>query len=152
MIPADDLAEMGLTAGQDVFVAYIADDGLANRYHEFTVSSVSLSELDTTQQIAIPQQLLEQAGIDSNAEVQITCMDGAIIITGDTPLTSLNIFPVNWILKKEEEQAMAASKNMIALEINGLHVHLTFAPFPADDTVATVRAILKNSYVRTLQA
>lgn len=56
-------------------------------YHEFTVSSVSLSELDTTQQIAIPQQLLEQAGIDSNAEVQIACMDGAIIITGDTPLT-----------------------------------------------------------------
>lgn len=66
-------------------------------------------------------------------------------------MTSLNIFPVNWILKKEEEQAMAASKNMIALEINGLHVHLTFAPFPADDTVATVRTILKNSYVRTLQ-
>lgn len=47
---------------------------------------------------------------------------------------------------------MAASKNMIALEINGLHVHLTFALFPADDTVATVRAILKNSYIRTLQA
>lgn len=87
VIPADDLTEMGLTAGQDVFVAYITDDGLANRYHEFTVSSVSLSELDTTQQIAIPQQLLEQAGIDSNAEVQITCMDGSIIITGDTPLT-----------------------------------------------------------------
>ena len=88
VIPADDLTEMGLTAGQDEFVAYITDDDLANRYHEFTVSSVSLSELDTTQQIAIPQQLLEQAGIDSNAEVQIACMDGAIIITGDTPLTA----------------------------------------------------------------
>lgn len=37
--------------------------------------------------LQIPQQLLEQAGIDSNAEVQIACMDGAIIITGDTPLT-----------------------------------------------------------------
>lgn len=46
---------------------------------------------------------------------------------------------------------MAASKNMIAPEINGLHVHLTFAPFPADDTVVAVRAILENSYVRTLQ-
>ena len=39
---------------------------------------------------------------------------------------------------------MAASKNMIALEINGLHVYLAFAPFPADDTVATVRTILKK--------
>lgn len=63
-------------------------NGNFNRaYHELTVSSVSLSELDTTQQIAIPQQLLEQAGINSNAEVQIACIDGAIIITGDTPLT-----------------------------------------------------------------
>lgn len=58
---------------------------------------------------------------------------------------------MNRIVKKEG-QAMAASKNMIELEVNGLHVHLTFTPFPADDTVAAVRAILKNSYVRTLQA
>ena len=87
VIPADDLTQLGLTAGPDVFVAYLTDYDLANRYHEFTVSSVSLSELDTTQQIAIPQQLLGQAGIDSNAEVQIACIDGAIIITGDTPLT-----------------------------------------------------------------
>jgi hypothetical protein len=54
-------------------------------------------------------------------------------------------------LTTEDYTDMAASKNMIALEINGLHVHLTFTPFPADDTVAAVRAILKNSYVRTLQ-
>ena len=47
---------------------------------------------------------------------------------------------------------MESSKNMIALEVNGLHVHLTFTPFPADDTVAAVRALLKTSYVRTLQA
>lgn len=47
---------------------------------------------------------------------------------------------------------MAVSENMIELEVNGLHVHLTFTPFPADDTVAAVRAILKNSYVRTLQS
>ena len=53
--------------------------------------------------------------------------------------------------EEDKRLGMAASKNMIALEINGLHVHLTFTPFPADDTVAAVRAILKNSYVRTLQ-
>ena len=53
---------------------------------------------------------------------------------------------------EKKRRGMAASKNMIELEVNGLHVHLTFTPFPADDTVAAVRAILKNSYVRTLQA
>lgn len=87
MIPADDLTEMGLTAGRTCL---------------WRISPMMVSQTDTTssqfhrylflnwippQQIAIPQQLLEQAGIDSNAEVQIACMDGAIIITGDTPLT-----------------------------------------------------------------
>ena len=43
--------------------------------------------LKVAESTTIPQQLLEQAGIDSNAEVQIACIDGAIIITGDTPLT-----------------------------------------------------------------
>lgn len=78
---------MGLLAGQSVYVAYIAEHDLTNRYSEFLVSGTSFAELDTSEHIAIPQQLLGQAGIDSNAEVQIACIDGAIIITGDTPLT-----------------------------------------------------------------
>lgn len=47
---------------------------------------------------------------------------------------------------------MAATKNAMTLEVNGLHVHLTFVPFPDSDTAETIRAILKNSYIRTLQA
>ena len=47
---------------------------------------------------------------------------------------------------------MAATKNSMTLEVNGLHVHLTFVPFPDNDTADAIRAILKNSYIRTLQA
>ncbi len=47
---------------------------------------------------------------------------------------------------------MAATKNTMTLEVNGLHVHLTFVPFPDNDTAEAIRAILKNSYIRTLQA
>ena len=87
MIPATDLAEMGLSPGQNVFVAYIADDDLANQYSEFTVSSVSLSEMDCSQRIAVPQPLLEEAGIDPDGEVQVICVEGAIIIAEDSALT-----------------------------------------------------------------
>lgn len=86
MIPAADLTEMGLSPGQNVFVAYIADDDFANQYSEFTVSSVSLSEMDCSQRIAVPQPLLEEAGIDPDGEVQVICAEGAIIIAEDSTL------------------------------------------------------------------
>ena len=47
---------------------------------------------------------------------------------------------------------MAATKKSMTLEVNGIHVHLTFTPFPDSDTAEAIRAILKNSYIRTLQA
>lgn len=91
VIPASDLSEMGLIAGQSVFVAYIADGGLINQYQEFVVSATTLSELGVSQQITIPQLLLEQANIGPEAEVQVTCMEGAIIITGDTALSEIEL-------------------------------------------------------------
>lgn len=91
VIPASDLSEMGLIAGQTVFVAYITDGSLINQYQEFVVSATTLSELGVSQQITIPQLLLEQANIGPEAEVQVTCMEGAIIITGDTALSEIEL-------------------------------------------------------------
>lgn len=92
MIPADDLAEMGLTAGQKVVVAYIADDGMVNRYEEFAISAVSLSELNDVQQISIPNALLQEAGIDPDCELQITCIEGAVIIAEDTSMNEEELY------------------------------------------------------------
>lgn len=47
---------------------------------------------------------------------------------------------------------MTTSENTMTLEINGLHVILTFTPAPAEETATAVRTILQNSYVRTLGA
>lgn len=91
IIPTGDLSEMGLTARQTVFVAYIADGELINQCQEFVVSATTLSELGVSQQITIPQLLLEQANIGPEAEVQVTCMEGAIIITGDTALSEIEL-------------------------------------------------------------
>lgn len=45
---------------------------------------------------------------------------------------------------------MTSSENTMTLEINGLHVILTFTPTPAAEAAAIVRTILQNSYVRAL--
>ena len=82
---------MGLIAGQTVFVAYITDGGLINQYQEFVVSATTVSALGVSPQIIIPQLLLERANIGPEAEVQVTCMEGAIIITGDTALSEIEL-------------------------------------------------------------
>lgn len=56
------------------------------------------------------------------------------------------------MIPQKEEQEMTTSENTMILEINGLHVILSFAPAPVEETVGTIRTILQNSYVRTLGA
>ena len=56
------------------------------------------------------------------------------------------------MMPQKEEQEMTTSENIMTLEINGLHVILTFTPAPVEETVGTIRTILQNSYVRTLGA
>ena len=63
IIPTGDMSEMGLTARQTVFVAYLAYGGLIKQYQDFVVSATTLSELGVSQQITIPQLLLEHANI-----------------------------------------------------------------------------------------
>ena len=43
------------------------------------------------------------------------------------------------------------NKDSMTLEINGLHVRLTFTPLPASDTLEAIQMILKNSYIRALR-
>lgn len=81
-----------MTAGQKVVVAYIADDGMVNRYEEFAISAVSLSELNDVQQISIPNALLQEAGIDPDCELQITCIEGAVIIAEDTSMNKEELY------------------------------------------------------------
>lgn len=78
---------MELAAGQEVFIAYITENDLLNKYSEFLVSGTPLSCGDTSAHIAIPDQLLSEAGIAADGEVQIYCVNGAVIIVRADTLT-----------------------------------------------------------------
>ena len=82
-IPADVIAQMGLRPADSVYVAYITDDALKNQYREFFVSSHPLDTPEGPSQISIPAGLLRDAGISEDTEVQIVCVDGAIILCRD---------------------------------------------------------------------
>ena len=68
--------EMGLDIGGDVFVSFISNDQEANVYRELLIASASLQELDSApKSIAIPDELMENAGIMPDADIQILSAD-----------------------------------------------------------------------------
>ena len=85
-IPADVIAQMGLLPNDSVYVAYITDNALKNQYREFLVSSHPMDAAEEPSQISISAELLRDASIPENAEVQIICIDGAIILCRDPAL------------------------------------------------------------------
>ena len=88
VIPAAVIEQMGLRPNDNVYVAYIADDALKDRFRELLISPNTLGEIGELAQISIPEELLRDANIPKEAEVQIICIDGAIILCRESVLYS----------------------------------------------------------------
>ena len=88
LIPANEIEQMGLRPNDSVYIAYIADDAFKNRYREFLVSPSSIEALEEAAQISIPEELLRDANIPKDADVQIICIDGAVILCQESALHS----------------------------------------------------------------
>lgn len=87
-IPSTDLKAMGLNAGEHIRVAYLSRDGIHNDDREFLLSGESIAEDGGGEaQISIPAALMEQANIPQDADLQIVCCDGCIVIMRDSALS-----------------------------------------------------------------
>ena len=87
-IPAVVLGEMGLVPGSHVRVAYLTPDGVTNPFCEFMLlpELADEQELMGNDAIRIPAQLMAQANIPADADLQIACLHGALLICQDTGL------------------------------------------------------------------
>jgi len=76
---------MGLFSGDHIRVAYLTQDGAVNTFREFLLLPDIIGETETEEDaIRIPAQLMEQANIPLDADLQIACLDGALVICRDT--------------------------------------------------------------------
>lgn len=95
-IPAPVLTKMGLEAGDHVRVAYLTHDGVSNTFCELMLLPDAVDETvsDRTNVVQIPEELMRQAGIPQDADLQITCLDGCIVISRDTGLQPEELYPI----------------------------------------------------------
>lgn len=86
-VPALMLREMGLRPGDHVRLAYFTHDGCTNIFQEFLLSAGQSDGTDGGDKaVSIPNHLLQQAAIPSDADLQIVCLHGYLIICQDTAL------------------------------------------------------------------
>ena len=87
-IPAAVLSEMGLAPGDHVRAAYLTPDGVTNLFCEFMLlpDFADESGLMGNDEIRIPAQLMAQANIPADADLQIACLNGGLLICRDTGL------------------------------------------------------------------
>lgn len=94
-IPTSVLEKMGLFSGDHIRVAYLTQDGAVNTFREFLLLPDTIGETETEEDaIRIPARLMEQANIPSDADLQIACLDGALVICRDTGLQSEELWSV----------------------------------------------------------
>lgn len=93
-IPDTVLREMGLGPGNTVRVAYLTQDGQQNTFQDFLLSSSPLDELSEEQQLRVPTHMLEDSNIPVDADLQILCLNGCIVICQDSALSSVELAAV----------------------------------------------------------
>ena len=104
IVPAEIISEMGLGAGDTVHIAYISNDGISNDYREFLLSESGIGNSDVDDQtIQIPSQLLEQANIPAESDLQIVCLDGIIMICRITSFAIGELEEILQRLKKAQQ-------------------------------------------------
>lgn len=79
-IPSELLQEMGLSPCDPVYLAYLTKDGEKNSYQEFLLSPNSIENKEDEQKLLIPTPLLEQANLVPGEDIQILCLDKAILL------------------------------------------------------------------------
>lgn len=102
-IPTAILREMGLSSGDHVRVAYLTHDGRKNTFQEFLLSADPLDEPAEEDHIQIPTALLGQANIPRDADLQIICLKGAILICQDTAFNLAKLRFISKYLKTADE-------------------------------------------------
>ena len=80
-IPAVVLEQAGICTGDTVKLVYMAEDGeLKNTAKEFLLARAGQDVAEENIAFQIPEELLRDAGIPMDADLDIVCQEGRIII------------------------------------------------------------------------
>ena len=106
-IPSELLQEMGLSPADPVCLAYLTRDGVKNDYQEFLLSPESIEAGEDEEKLLIPSPLLEQANLSPGEDIQILCLDRAIVLCETSTLDRNDLEAILQQLRAAQELAFS---------------------------------------------
>jgi len=96
-----------------VTVAFLSANGAENSFHEFLISPESLGTAlaDGFRDIKIPTELLIKANIPVDSDVDIACIDGAILILRSKSLSLAELEEIFNMLGLANQELQALIQN-----------------------------------------
>lgn len=85
---------MGLVAGDHVRAAYLTEDGTQNTFREFFLTAEGIGDHGEEQRVSIPTTLLQQANIPEHSDIQVFCLEGALVFAREEGLDQLELTEV----------------------------------------------------------
>lgn len=79
LIPKKYLEEFELSPGEEVTISFLTEDCQSNTYHELIAYPTHFGPNDM-QTLFIPEDMLQEANLSTSVDLQIICLQKAIII------------------------------------------------------------------------
>lgn len=106
-IASELLQEMGLSPADPVYLAYLTRGGAKNDYQEFLLSPECIEAGEDAEKLLIPSPLLEQANLSPGEDIQILCLDRAIVLCETSTLDRNDLEAILQQLRAAQELAFS---------------------------------------------
>lgn len=109
------LRGLPLSPADPVCLAYLTREGVKNDYQEFLLSPKSIEAGEDEEKLLIPSPLLEQANLSPGEDIQILCLDRAIVLSGTSTLDRDDLEAVLQQIQAAQELAFSLPEEASSL-------------------------------------
>ena len=96
-----------LSPADPVYLAYLTRGGAKNDYQEFLLSPECIEAGEDAEKLLIPSPLLEQANLSPGEDIQILCLDRAIVLCETSTLDRNDLEAILQQLRAAQELAFS---------------------------------------------
>lgn len=101
------MKRLRVSPADPVYLAYLTRGGAKNDYQEFLLSPECIEAGEDAEKLLIPSPLLEQANLSPGEDIQILCLDRAIVLCETSTLDRNDLEAILQQLRAAQELAFS---------------------------------------------
>lgn len=83
-VPKELMQDMGFAPGNKVKLSFVSESiaGIRNTFNEFVITTDGVASIlqNNEEELTLPGEILEKAGIPHDSDIEVICTEGAVVI------------------------------------------------------------------------